>query len=241
MFINLINPNTSDAMTNCIAEAAQLVASPNTRLRSCHPTQGVASIEGYFDELIAASGVIEQITRGEDEGCQAHIIACFGDPGLDAAREVSNAPVIGIAEAAMHTATLLGHRFSVVTSLCRTVAVTEHLVMKYGMEHQCSSVRAVDIAVLDLHNPESDAYRKILESCQEATQKDKADAIVLGCAGMADLQQNLTKALGIPVIDGVASAVGIAEMLIRCGLSTGKRGCYATPLPKHYTGWASKL
>lgn len=241
MIINLINPNTSESMTSCIAEAAQLVASPETHLRRCHPLYGAASIEGFLDELIAAAGVIEQIKLGEKEGCQAHIIACFGDPGLDAAREVSNSPVIGIAEAAMHTATFLGHRFSVVTSLCRTVAITEHLLIKYGMEHQCASVRAVDIAVLDLHNPESDAYRRILESCQEAVQKDKADAIVLGCAGMADLQKNLTNALGIPVIDGVASAIGIAEMLIRCGLSTGKRGCYAPPLAKKYTGWANNL
>lgn len=239
MLINLINPNTSESMTHCIAQAAAAVAAPDTQLRSCHPKSGVASIEGFLDELVAANGVIEQIQLGEHAGCQAHIIACFGDPGLDAGREVATAPVIGIAEAAMHTATLLGHRFSVVTSLCRTVAITEHLLIKYGMAQRCASVRAVDIAVLDLHNPESDAYRRILEACQDAVQKDQADAIVLGCAGMADLQQNLSEALGIPVIDGVASALGMAEMLIRCGLSTGKKGCYAPPLPKAYSGWAN--
>lgn len=241
MIINLINPNTSESMTNCIAQAAKLVAAPDTQLRCCHPEHGAKSIEGFLDELVAATGVIEQIQLGEQAGCQAHIIACFGDPGLDAGREVASVPVIGIAEAAMHTATLLGHRFSVVTSLCRTVAMTEHLLVKYGMEQRCASVRAVDIAVLDLHNPESDAYRCILEACQTAVHKDQADAIVLGCAGMADLQQNLSQALGIPVIDGVASALGMAEMLIRCGLSTGKQGCYAAPLTKVYSGWASSL
>lgn len=241
MLINLINPNTSSSMTHCISNAAQAVAAPDTQLRCVHPETGVASIEGYLDELVAATGVVEQVCQGEAAGCQAHIIACFGDPGLDAAREVAQAPVIGIAEAAMHTATLLGHRFSVVTSLCRTVAMTEHLLVKYGMAHQCSSVRAVDIAVLDLHNPKSDAYRRILEACRKAAQQDKADAIVLGCAGMADLQKNLTHALGIPVIDGVASALGLAEMLIRCGLSTGKQGSYAPPLTKVYSGWASSL
>jgi len=241
MFINLINPNTSGSMTDCIHQAAKSTSSPQTQLRACHPSEGVASIEGYLDELVAATGVIEQVIEGEKVGCQAHILACFGDPGLDAAREVASAPVIGIAEAAMHTASLLGHQFSIITTLARTLPMSEHLVHKYGMTAHCGGVSAVEIAVLELHNPESDAYQRILTACQTAITEEHADVIVLGCAGMADLTQRLQAALGIPVIDGVSAAVGMAEMLIRCGLTTGKRHAYATPLPKTYGGWAGTL
>ena len=241
MKINVINPNTSTSMTNCITIAAEQAASSEIELRCCNPNEGAPSIEGFLDDLIAATGVVEQVILGESESCKAHIIACFGDPGIDAAREVAKYPVIGIAEAAMHTATMLGHRFSVVTSLCRTVAITEHLLIKYGMQHQCAGVKAVDIAVLDLHDPKSNAYQQILNECQKTVYDDKVDSIILGCAGMADLQKRLTSTLGIPVIDGVACAVGIAEMMIRTGLSTGKSNCYAPPLKKSYSGWANRL
>lgn len=240
MLINLINPNTSPGMTECIHQAALAVCSHGVQLRSVHPTQGTPSIESYLEEAIATTGVIEQVIAGEKLGCQAHILACFGDPGLDAARELAQAPVIGIAEAAMHSASLLGHKFSIVTTLSRTLAMSEHLVHKYGFTQRCAGISAVDIAVLDLHNPASQAYERILKACQQAVEEQGADTLILGCAGMADLNQRLSQALGVPVVDGVSSAVGLAEMLIRCGLSTSKRHAYALPPQKCYTGWAAE-
>lgn len=238
MKLNLINPNTTLSMTRHIASAAAQVAAENTFLRAVSPVAGAPSIEGHLDEAIAAVGVIEQVLAGEAEGCDAHIIACFGDPGLDAAREVARGPVLGIAEAAMRAATFLASRFSVITTLQRTVVIAEHLALKYGVAQQCRRVRSVEIAVLALEDPESDAYQRILAECRLALVEDRAEALVLGCAGMADLAQRLSAELGVPVIDGVGVAVGMAEALVRNGLSTSKRGDFAAPIAKAYSGWA---
>ncbi len=109
--IQVINPNTSQAMTETIGHAARAVAALGTDIIAVCPSQGVPSIEGHFDEAIAAIGVLEQVKLGKAQGVSGHVIACFGDPGLLAARELASGPVIGIAEAAMHTATLVATRF----------------------------------------------------------------------------------------------------------------------------------
>ncbi|VED00154.1 Asp/Glu/hydantoin racemase [Klebsiella variicola] len=107
----MINPNTSLAMTETIGAAARAVAAPGTEILAVCPRAGVPSIEGHFDEAIAAVGVLEQIKAGREQGVDGHVIACFGDPGLLAARELAQGPVIGIAEAAMHMATMVATRF----------------------------------------------------------------------------------------------------------------------------------
>lgn len=236
MRIKVINPNTTASMTALIGAAARAVAGPGVVIDAVNPAHGPVSIEGHYDEAMACLGLLEEVRRGEAEGADAYVVACFGDPGLDAARELARGPVIGIAEAAMRSAAYLATGFSVVTTLCRTVVIAEHLVVKYGLQSHCRSVRASDIAVLELEDPESDAYARILAECRRALQEDRSGAIVLGCAGMADLCQRLTRELGVPVIDGVAAAVVTAEALVRLGLGTSKLGDYAPPLPKPYTG-----
>ena len=125
MHIRLINPNTTAGMTDKIGAAARRVAAGGTRISATNPDAGPVSIESHFDEAISAVGVLEEIRRGEGEGVDAYVIACFGDPGLLAARELTAAPVIGIAEAAFHLATLISTRFSVVTTLGRTCIIAD--------------------------------------------------------------------------------------------------------------------
>lgn len=234
--IQVINPNTTASMTALIGQAARAVAGPGVTIDAVNPAHGPVSIEGHYDEAMACVGLLEEVKKGEAAGADAHVIACFGDPGLDAARELARGPVIGIAEAAMRSAAYLATGFSVVTTLTRTVVIAEHLVVKYGLQSHCRNVRASDIAVLELEDPKSDAYARILAECQRALVEDRSGAIVLGCAGMADLCQRLTRELGVPVIDGVAAAVVAAEGLVRLGLGTSKRGDYAAPLAKPYCG-----
>lgn len=241
MRIKVINPNTSASMTALIRAAAQAVAGPGVEIEAVSPRHGPASIEGHYDEALACVGLLEEVRRGEAEGVDAYVIACFGDPGLDAARELARGPVIGIAEAAMRSASYLATGFSVVTTLKRTNVITQHLVDKYGVRRHCRRVRATEIAVLDLENPATDAYRTILAECRRALSEDDCGAIVLGCAGMADLCQRLGDELGVPVIDGVAAATVTAEGLVRAGLATSKRGDYAPPLPKTYAGLVAAL
>ena len=151
MLIKLINPNTTEAMSRMIDEAASLVASPGTRIVTATSRSGAASIEGHYDEAMSILGIVDEIMREPE--AEAYVIACFGDPGLLAAREITTAPVLGIAEAAMHAATFVATGFSVVTTLERTRIISEHLVRKYGMEHFCRRVRATDVPVLELERP----------------------------------------------------------------------------------------
>ena len=240
MRIAVINPNTTQSMTDVIAAAARHCASSGTEIVGITSRTGPVSIEGHYDEAVAAVGLIETI-RAEGDVYDAYVIACFGDPGLLALRELVRGPVLGIAEAAFHAASMVATGFSVVTTLARTRIIAEHLVVAYGMERICRRVRATDLAVLELDDPASDARRVITEECRRAIDEDGSGAIVLGCAGMADLASALSAELGMPVIDGVAVAVKMCEALVGLGLKTSKHGDLATPLPKRYTGSLAHL
>ncbi len=221
-------------MTDTIAAAARAIAAPGTDIIATTSRSGAVSIEGHYDEAMSIVGLVDSINESPE--ADAYVIACFGDPGLLAAREIATGPVIGIAEAAMHAASFIATGFSIVTTLERTRIIAEHLVRNYGMEHHCRRVRATDIAVLELDNPNSNARSLILKECESAILEDKSGAIVLGCAGMADLTNFLEDRLQVPVIDGVAAAVKFAEALVGLGLKTSKRGDLAYPLHKPYRG-----
>ena len=231
MRIRIINPNTTAAMTETIANAAREAAAPGTETEAVTSTAGPASIEGYYDEAMCLPGLLKEIGRGEAEGAGAHVIACFDDTGLDAARQLATAPVIGIGEAAYHAATLIAHRFTVVTTLSRSIPALEHNLLRYGFERR-ARVRAAEVPVLALEDETSDARARIDAEIARALAEDRAEAIVLGCAGMAKLARDLAARHGCPVIDGVGAAVKLAEMLVALGLRTSKRGGYEAPPPK---------
>jgi allantoin racemase len=241
MKILLINPNTTASMTESIALAARVVAAPGTEIVAVQPSFGPASIECHYDEAFAAAGVAEQVRLAASSRPDACVIACFGDPGLDAAREAMAGPVLGIAEAAFHAASFLATRFSVVTTLTRTCVIAERLLQRYSFERQCGGVHGTDIPVLALEHGGEPLLRQIEETARTALQQDRSSAIVLGCAGMAPLCAQLSQRLGVPVIDGVAAAVKFAEALGSLGLGTARRGDYAPPPGKQYAGFVSHL
>jgi allantoin racemase len=234
--ILIVNPNTTAAMTDKIGQAARAVAASGTEIIAVNPPDGPVSIEGYYDEAFSVPGLLAEIAKGEAQGVAAHIIACFDDTGLEAARSLASAPVIGIGEAAFHLATMLGHRFTVVTTLSRSIAAIETNLTKYGLAARCAKVRACEVPVLSLDDPASNASAQISAEIELAKLQDSAEAIVLGCAGMADLAARLTERHGLPVIDGVASAVKLAEAFGTLGLKTSKIGSYAAPRRKTYLG-----
>src|SRR5882724_6502 len=125
MRIKVINPNTTESMTRTIGLAASHVAAPGTEIVAVSPAMGPVSIECHYDEAVSALGVLDEVRKGEAEGFDGYIIACFGDPGLLAAREIAKGPVIGVAEAAMHAASFIATGFSVVTTLSRTCVIAE--------------------------------------------------------------------------------------------------------------------
>jgi allantoin racemase len=234
MRLLVVNPNTTRSMTEKIGAAARAAASPGTEIVAVNPESGPPSIEGYFDEVFAIPGMIgEMRTAGPVDGT---VIACFDDTGLDAARSFSPAPVVGIGEAAFHLASLIAGRFSVVTTLSRSVPAIEQNLVRYGLMSRCAKVRASDVPVLELDIPGSPARARISREIDRAMQEDGAEAIVLGCAGMADLAADLSREHGLPVVDGVAAAVKLAESLFALGLRTSKLRGYAPPIAKAYTG-----
>lgn len=234
--IHLINPNTTRSMTETVAAAARAVATPGTEIVAATSSMGPASIEGHYDDALALPGLLAAIGEAETAGVDAHIIACFDDTGLEAARTLARAPVVGIGEAGFHMASLVAHRFAVVTTLSRSIPVIEANLLRYGLERRCARVRASEVAVLELDDPASDARARISAEIGRALTEDRAEAVVLGCAGMADLARALAAEHGVPVIDGVASAVALAEGLVRAGLATSKAGAYAPPRAKPYAG-----
>ncbi len=234
MRLTVINPNTTASMTEKIGAAARAVASPGTEIIAVNPADGPASIEGYFDEVFSIPGLIAEMRKQPD--ADAYIIACFDDTGLDAARCMASAPVLGIGEAAFHAASFLAGKFSVVTTLARSIPAIEHNLVKYGLDSRCARIRASEVPVLDLEIPGSDAGEKISAEIARALAEDGAEAIVLGCAGMAALAGRLSERHGVPVLDGVACAVKFAEALVDLGLQTSKTGGYAFPRAKSYSG-----
>jgi allantoin racemase len=236
MRLNIVNPNTTAAMTRMIAAAAVKAARPDTVIRAVESAFGPPSIEGAYDDAFAVPGLLERIKEGEADGADAHVIACFDDTGLDAARALADAPVVGIGEAGFLAAAMLAHRFSVVTTLSRSVSVLESNLLRYGLDRRCARVRATDVPVLELDDPASGAREKISDEIARALSYDGAEAIVLGCAGMADLAASLGAEFSVPMIDGVGAAVVMAEGLAALGLKTSKRGGYARPLAKAYSG-----
>jgi allantoin racemase len=235
--ILIVNPNTSASMTETISAAARAVAARGTEISALTSPTGPASIEGFYDEAFAIPGLIQALLNAPD--ADAGIIACFDDTGLDAARSVAPFPVVGICEAALVTAAQIAKRIAVVTTLPRSIVPLEELVRRYGFAER-ASVTACNVAVLDLEKPGSGAEQKLEAEIARALDKG-AEAIVLGCAGMADLALALSEKFGVPVIDGVAAAVKQAEALVGLKLTTSRRGSYAFPTAKCYSGLLEKF
>ena len=236
MKIKVINPNTTLSMTRSIGETARAAVSEGTIIEAVSPSMGPVSIEGHYDEALASVGVIDEVRKGEADGVDAYVLACFGDPGLMAARELATGPVIGIAQAAFHAASFAGRSFAIVTTLGRTLGRARDLVLEYGFERQCVAYRACEVPVLGLESDEEGSYQALEAECLDVLDSTHADAIVLGCAGMAKMCARLSDRLGVPVVDGVAAGAAFAESLVRIGVGTCKTGEFAAPLPKQVDG-----
>jgi allantoin racemase len=220
----VVNPNSTASMTAKIGRAAEEVAAPATLIEAWTSGKGPPSIQGPEDGAAALPGLFEEIRKGSNLGFDALIIACFDDTGLYEARRLTKRPVIGIGEAAFHAAMLIAERFTVITTLSVSVPIIEENLVRYGISRKCARVRACEVPVLDLEDPASGAAGRISAEIKEAIQADGCDAIVLGCAGMADLANELGRSHDIPVIDGVAAAVKMAEALVSLGFETSQRG-----------------
>ena len=236
MRILVINPNTSEEMTSDIGEAARRYARAGTEIETVCPDWGPRSIEGHYEDYVAAVATLD-VVRERAADFDGVVIACFGDPGLPAARELSPVPVVGIAEAAMLTACTVAHRFSIVTVLPRVKPFLEDVVRYHGLESRCASIRTTPLSVLDCERDPSAAEREIVAASRSAIADDGAEAICLGCAGMGPLDKAVQKQLGVPVLDGTACAVKLLEGIVDYGLFTSRVAAYKEPEPKEFVNY----
>ncbi|NWF06775.1 Asp/Glu/hydantoin racemase [Pseudomonas sp. 2822-15] len=239
MRILVVNVNTTASITDTIAQQARAVASPGTEIVGLTPFFGAESVEGNFESYLAAIAVMDRV-MAYDQPFDAVIQAGYGEHGREGLQELLNVPVVDITEAAASTAMFLGHAYSVVTTLDRTVPLIEDRLKLAGLYQRCASVRASGMAVLELEEDPLAAMQAIVREAELAIRDDKAEVICLGCGGMAGLDEQIRQRTGVPVVDGVTAAVTIAESLVRLGLSTSKIRTYATPRPKKVIGWPGR-
>lgn len=240
MRILVINPNTTPGMTDEIAAVATTAAAAGTSVDCVSPSQGPRSIEGFTDEVLASYHTLEVVagTSGQYDG---YVIACFGDPALPACREVSAVPVVGIAEAAFHMASLVAYTWSIVTVLPRVRPLLEELVRHNGVEARCASIRCTPLTVLEIEQDLDRTKRMMLDEARKAIDNDGAEAVLLGCAGLGPIDKVMQSELGVPVFDGTACAVKLLEGLHHYGATTAKVRAYLPPEPKQLLGCPPSL
>jgi allantoin racemase len=221
----LINPNTTPSITDLVVKHAKTFTSKGTKLRALTGAFGPRYIASRIGYAIAGHAAVDAFAR--DKGPKdAIVLACFGDPGLAALKEVSKVPVVGMVEASIREAAAGGPRFSIVTGGERWKPMLEEMVAAAGLAAELASVRTVAPTGADIARNPKAAMALLATTCRACAKKDGADVVILGGAGLAGLAARLADDVEVPLIDGVASSIALAEALAR-----KKRARTASPPP----------
>lgn len=230
----VINPNTDESDTASMAALIQAGLPTPADVTAYTAARGPESIESQVDEVFGAAEVVRILqAHPEHDG---YLIACFSDPGLDAARELTTAPVVGIAQAAYCAATMLARRFAVITTLSRGRPQIEDEIARAGITDRCVGVLALEIGVAQQGAAFPATTEAIISLGARAVSQLGAEAIVLACGGMSDVESAVSAALGVPATNGVLVGALMVHALWRAGLRTSKHGSYAPPEPIPYRG-----
>ena len=232
MRIFVVNPNTSESMTEHLRRELEKIKRPDTELKVVCSEYGPLTIESAYDEALAQPATLERVQQANEEGYDAVILACFSDPGLDAAKEISDVPVIGIEEATMHVAAMLGHKFSVTTSGYNRVPTRELHARERGLEHSFASTLVLEMSVEEMDAEPERAKRRILEVARDAVAEEGTEVIILGCAGLAGYAEDVEREVGVVVLDPSSVALKVAEAIVDLGLRHSKVRRYARPPKK---------
>lgn len=216
MKILIINPNSSVEMSAAIQNVAEIYANGDFEVKTVPTPNAPEYIDYYTDQALAAPGMMQIVKENEAE-YDAFIVACHCDPNLDLLKQITDKPVVGIGEASMKLATMLGHSFSVVSAGKHSIPNKRALIHKYGLDNDCASVRGPKD---DFDDPTVEG--PYLNAAQIAMEEDLAEVIVLGCAGFSGMSEKMSAELGVPVLDGVVSALIIATGLVKAGYTTSK-------------------
>ena len=230
MKLLIINPNTSEAMTEDIRRTILMVKNKEIDIEVIHSDFGAESLESFYDYTLASFGMIRCLKKHVKD-YDGILIACFGDPGLYAIEEISDCPVVGIAEASMGIANLLGAKFSILAASEKASPMMDYLVTGYGMQARSAGTVAINMSVLDVEQNKEEAIEKLVNAGRIAKNRG-AEVLILGCAGMTGISESVEKRLGIRVLDPVFIGYSVLEMLVAKNISVGKSGLLSTPKPK---------
>lgn len=216
MKILIINSNTNHEISEALFETAQKLAAKETVIKVVNAGWGINTIEGARDAAVGALATIEQVQKYKNE-FDAFIIACYSDPGLYACREITDKPVLGIAQCSMLAAAALGYKFSVLSPLKKMKPILENLISQYGLSGLCASVRTVEESVLDTFRNRNSSNLAFAEAGRQAAEQDGAEVLCLGGAVFAGRDHEIEKLTGVPCIDGLSVALKMAEMYVLLG------------------------
>ena len=236
MKLIVVNVNTSQTMTESIDDSARRYASAGTEVVTLQPYFGAEAVDCNFESYLSAVAVMDRVLAYDDP-YDAVVLAGFGEHGRDGLAELIERPVVEICEASAHVAMMIGRSYSVVTTLQRSVPAIEDRLRLAGLWDRCASVRASGMSTLEVDDDPQAAVRAVVAEAAAAVKTDYAEVICLGCAGMAGLEDAVTSAVNVPVIDGVGAAVRLAEALVGLGLKTSKISTFAPPDEKKIIGW----
>jgi len=229
MKILVINPNSSPEMTDSIRAALEAVKRPDTELCVERTEGAAAGIQSASDAARSVPLLLERVRQANAEGFDAILLACFSDPGLEPAREQSDALVLGIEETSLHVAAMLGHKYTILTPLSSRIASKEQDVRRFKVEASCASVRALDLTVAQTEAEPERTKARILEVARQAIEEDGAEVLLLGCAGMAGYAPELERTLGAVVVDPTTTTLKVAEGLVELGIHHSRLGLFARP------------
>ncbi len=229
MKILVLNPNTSDMVTEKIKQAVLKVAAQDVDVVVEKIEHGPEVLESYYDEALATPYTIKKVKEANEKGFDAVIIAAFCDPGIEALKEISDIPVYGTEECAFSAALLLGNKFSILTEKKHKESVKLQHVRKLGLESRCSGVRALGMGVVEIGEDEQKVKQRGIELSRRMIEEDNAEVIIMGCASMAGYSQELEKTLGVPILDPVTVTYKMVEGLTALGVKHSKIGLFAKP------------
>jgi Asp/Glu/hydantoin racemase len=212
--ILVINPNSNPAVTAGLdAALATLRLADGPSIRCTTLAEGPFGIESQKDvELVTLPlrRVVEQ-----DNAADAFVIACFSDPGLHVCREATRRPVFGINECGVLTALARGDRFGIIAIAAASIARHQRYLRQMGLTARLAGERPLGLSVAE--TSDESAFARMEAAGRELVEKDGADVVIMGCAGMARHRRALEDALGVPVIDPTQAAVAMAIGAVQAG------------------------
>jgi allantoin racemase len=240
MRIILLNPNTSESVTELLTAAGRKAAAPGTELVPLTAPKGVPYIATRAEAQIGGAVALEMLAE-HHQNADAAIIAAFGDPGLFGARELFDIPVIGMAEAALLTACMLGGRFALVTFARALGPWYNDCVEMHRLTHRSAGVRLLDQPFREISSVQDEKEDLLVELANEAVRVDNADVVILAGAPLAGLADRVKHRIDVPVVDPMSAAVIQAEALVRLSPRKAVAGSFRRPDPKVTTGLAPRL